>query len=42
MYLALKEIADGYINAEVLKEADLPLIKPERAEFEPLDIDWIK
>lgn len=40
--LALKEIADGYITADVLKEADLPLIKLERAEFEPLDLDWGK
>lgn len=27
--LALKEIADGQITIDVLKEADLPVIKPE-------------
>ena len=40
--LALKEIADGYITADVLKEADLPVIKVEKTEFEPLDLDWGK
>jgi DNA-directed RNA polymerase subunit omega len=40
--LALKEIADGHITADVLKEADLPLVKPDRPEFEPLDVEWIK
>jgi DNA-directed RNA polymerase subunit omega len=38
--LALKEIADGYVTADVLKEADLPLIKTEKTDFEPLDLDW--
>jgi hypothetical protein len=38
--LALKEIAQGHINAEILKEVDLPVIKAERMDFEPLDIDW--
>lgn len=40
--LALKEIADGFIGAEVLKEVDLPLVKTESTRFEPLDsdIDW--
>ena len=40
--LALKEIADGYVTADVLKEADLPLIKVDKTEFEPLDLDWGK
>jgi DNA-directed RNA polymerase subunit omega len=40
--LALKEIADGHVTADVLKEADLPVVRPARAEFEPVDIDWTR
>lgn len=35
--LALREIAQGMITVDVLKEADLPLIKAPAAEFDPLD-----
>ncbi len=35
--LALKEIAGGQVTAAVLKEADLPMIRPPEATFDPLD-----
>jgi DNA-directed RNA polymerase subunit omega len=35
--LALREIADGQINAEVLKEVDLPVVKPPDPKLEGLD-----
>jgi len=37
--LALREIAEGHVNAEVLKEADLPVVKapsPSLADLDPL------
>ena len=37
--LALREIAQGMVTAEVLKEMDLPLVKTSVAEFAPLDPD---
>lgn len=36
--LALQEIAHGSVDASVLDEADLPVIRPPDASFEPLDI----
>jgi DNA-directed RNA polymerase subunit omega len=35
--LALREIADGQINAEVLKEVDLPVVKQPDPRLEGLD-----
>jgi DNA-directed RNA polymerase subunit omega len=42
--LALREIADGQIGPEVLKEVDLPVVRTETTHIEPLDpdIDWGK
>ena len=36
--LALREIAQGMIGVEVLKEVDLPVIKTPSTEFDPLDV----
>jgi len=35
--LALREISQGMIGVEVLKEADLPLIRAPAAEFDSLE-----
>lgn len=35
--LALREIAQGMVGIEVLKEADLPLVKTPSVEFDPLE-----
>jgi DNA-directed RNA polymerase subunit omega len=35
--LALQEIASGQIGASILEEPDLPVVKRESIEFEPLD-----
>ena len=35
--LALREIAQGMVSADVLKEADLPVIKEPSAQFDPID-----
>jgi DNA-directed RNA polymerase subunit omega len=36
--LALQEIAGGQVTAEVLKEVDLPVVKPTVAEVPGLDL----
>ena len=38
--LALREIAQGMITADVLKEADLPLVKAPAAEFDALEASF--
>jgi DNA-directed RNA polymerase subunit omega len=38
--LALREIAQGMVTADVLKEADLPVIKVPATEFDPLDASF--
>jgi DNA-directed RNA polymerase subunit omega len=35
--LALREIAQGVVTVEVLKEADLPAIREPAVQFDPLD-----
>jgi DNA-directed RNA polymerase subunit omega len=35
--LALREIAQGAVTSDVLKEVDLPLIKAPAVAFDPLD-----
>jgi len=35
--LALREIAQGMVSADVLREADLPVIKEPAAQFDPID-----
>ena len=35
--LALREIAQGSVTIDVLKEADLPLVKEPSVEFAPMD-----
>lgn len=35
--LALQEIAQGMVTAEVLHEAELPAVKPPSTTFDPID-----
>ena len=35
--LALREIAAGHVDASVLSEAELPVVRVPSVEFEPLD-----
>lgn len=35
--LALREIAEGYVDASVLDEDELPPVQPPRVQLEPLD-----
>lgn len=38
--LALREIAQGMVGVEVLKEADLPVVRPPETQFDPLDTSF--
>jgi len=38
--LSLREIADGFVGAEVLAEQDLPAIQQPKVDLEPLDASF--
>jgi DNA-directed RNA polymerase subunit omega len=38
--LSLREIAEGYVGADVLSEHDLPAIQQPKVDLEPLDASF--